>query len=176
MKIQELLKEEGVIFTNKKNIDVSKPVYDTELKRKMVEDLRNKYKGEVISFEDDNYTYLQAKDTKGRIIAHVTLKEKVVGELYYIEYRNIPYQITVDDEDNITEVRSYIFMNPCEVAPSYIIHTGKNYNIEKIYKKTLELLKKDKEIEISDYEAEKENLEESFIRKMERYKQYEEKI
>ena len=173
MKIQELLKENGVIFTNKKNIEVSKPVYDTELKTKMVEDLRNIYNCEVVSFEDGNYTHLQAKDKKGRTIANVTLKEKVVGELYYIEYRNIPYQITVDDEDNITEVRSYIFMNPCEVAPNCIIHTGKNYNIEKIYKKTIELLKEDREITINDYEAEKEDVEEDFTRKMEMYKKYE---
>ena len=174
MKIQELLKEDGVIFTNKKNIEVSNPVYDTEFKAKMVETLRNMHKEcEIVSFEDGNYAHLHAKDKKGRVIAQVTLKENVIGELYYIEYKNIPYQIRVDDEDNITEVKSYIFINPCDVAPSYIIHVGKDYNIEKIYKKTLELLKKDKEITISEYEVAKENLEERFRRKMEEYKRYE---
>ena len=173
MKIQELLKEEGVIFTSKKNIDVSKPTYDTKFKRKMVEDLRDMYKCEVVSFEDGNYTHLHARDKKGRVIACVTLKEKVVGELYYIEYRNIPYQISVDDEDNITEVRSYIFMHPYDVTEKYIIHT-KNYSIENIYKKTIELLRKYKEITISNYEVDKEELEENFKRKMEMYKKYEE--
>ena len=48
-----------------------------------------------------------------------------------------------------------------------------NYNIETIYKKTLKLLKEDREITINDYEAEKEDLEEDFIRKMEMYKKYE---
>lgn len=173
MKIQELLKEDGVIFKNKKNIDVSKPIYDTKFKTKMVEDIRNMYNCEVVSFEDGNYSYLHAKDKKGRVIAQVILKENVQGTLYYIEYRNIPYQIRVDDEDNITEVKSYIFMNPYDVAPSYIIHTGKNYNIEKIYKKTIELLNKDKEITMSDYEVAKEGLEKDFKDKMEVYKRYE---
>lgn len=174
MKIQELLKEDGVILLEMRERAVSKPVYDTKFKTKMVEDLRSMYpKCGIFSSEDGNYAHLYAKDKKGRVIAQVTLKENVQGTLYYIEYRNIPYQITVDDEDNIKDVKSYIFMNPYEVAPSYIIHTGKNYNIEKIYKKTLELLNKDKEITISEYEVAKENLEERFRRKMEEYKRYE---
>ena len=177
MKIQELLKDYRVILLETREREVSKPVYDTEFKTKMVEHLRNMYKEcEIVSFEDGNYAHLQAKDKKGRTIAHVTLKENVQGTLYYIEYRNIPYQISVDDEDNIIEIKCYIFMNPYDVAPNYIIHTGENYNIEKIYKKTLELLKKDKEITISDYEVSKEELEEDFKSKMEAYKRYEEKI
>ena len=174
MKIQELLKEEGIIFLKAQEKVISKPVYDTEFKTKMVETLRNMHKGcEIVSFEDGIYAHLQAKDKKRRVIAQVTFKKNVIGELYYIEYKNIPYQISVDDEDNIIEVKSYIFINPCDVAPNYIIHTGENYNIEKIYKKTLKLLKKDKEITISDYDKDKEELEEDFKNKMEKYKKYE---
>ena len=175
MKIQELLKDYRVILLETKEREVSKPVYGTKFKTKMVEELRSMYKGcEIISFEDLNYVHLQAKDKKGRTIAHVTVKENVKGTVYYIKYRNIPYHISVDDEDNIIEIKCYIFMNFTDVSPNYTIHVGENYNIEKIYKKTLELLKKDKEITISRYEAVKEELEEDFKDKMEKYKRYEE--